>query len=406
MSRDEMHAFERASMEDPFLSDALEGYMQADMAVADEHLSNISDRVHQKETKREQAVVVAMPKKGFAMWRVAAMVIIIAGAGLITYNVLDKEKIDTGTTGPIAKVEPNETKPIEVPQNSVPATQGSSSENTGEGKIKENIGDKGSVTSSVDAVKPEQKQSSAAIKANDLKEQDAREITVRKTEKDNNVAVLEEIRPASPVRYDTNEVLNKIRRERAVEISGNIVTPNNTPLANTRFRVDNQKNSFSTDNQGNFTFVAPDSVVNATITSGEYAKARVQLRANTTTSLNMGTITMKPDEEFEKTVAVVGLGSKKTNITDTSDNKPVGGWSSFQDYVTKKMGITAEAADSLELFNNSTTVEFVVDAKGVPKNIKVINTTDAAKAKQIIEAIRKGPKWATTNKTTRILIKY
>jgi len=116
MSREEMHAFEKASMEDPFLADALEGYMEADINLADEHLSNIRDRVEQIEEKREQAVVVNMPKKGFTLWKVAAMIIVIAGAGLITYKVLDKGKIETGTTGTVAKVETPETKPTEVPQ--------------------------------------------------------------------------------------------------------------------------------------------------------------------------------------------------------------------------------------------------------------------------------------------------
>src|SRR4051812_20998667 len=85
MSNEEMHAFEKASMEDPFLADALEGYMDADESVASQHLSNISEKISGKQKTNEQAVIVPMQRKSFAMWRVAAMLIVIAGAGLITY---------------------------------------------------------------------------------------------------------------------------------------------------------------------------------------------------------------------------------------------------------------------------------------------------------------------------------
>ncbi len=412
MSRDEMHAFEKASMEDPFLSDALEGYMEADMHVADEHLNNISDRVQQKEEKKEQAVVVSMPKRGFAMWRVAAMVIVIAGAGLITYKILDKDKIDTGTNpGTIAKVEPTETKPTEVPQSSnISDSSSFASPATKESAKSENT--TSSNWSEADAKKSaEQKQSTAALRADDLKEEAIKdEIAVRSEKKNNSNAKLEEVRPAAPAKdADPTDVGKRMEANsnlRANEIRGTIVTPSNTPLANTRFKVDNQKRAFTTDRQGNFVVVAEDSVVNATITSGYYANTTVQLRANTNNSINIGTITMKPDEEFEKTVAIVGLGSKKMRVTDSASNKPANGWDSFQDYVAKALG---RKLDSTEYdSDNSTEIEFFVDTNGKPRDIKIVTSTDAdeGRTKEIVEAVKKGPKWVNKNQKTRLLIRY
>lgn len=406
MSREEMHAFEKASMEDPFLADALEGYMEADMDLADEHLSNIRDHVQQKEEKREQAVVVNMPKRGFALWKVAAMVVLIAGAGLITYKVLDKDKIEPGTTGTVAQVETPETKPTEVPQTGSVATDSASLANTDK-TVANSKNKSGIVTwSGTDVPKTETKQI-ATLKAD---QKDKKEVSTKEDvayNNNGNNAKLEEVRAAAPAtQVDPTDVGRKLEANtNANEFRGTIVTPNNAPLANTKFKVDNQKRAFETDRNGNFVVVAPDSVVNATITSGSYANTRVQFRANTNNTINLGTVTMQPDAEFEKTVTVVGIGAKKVKLADTTSNKPVGGWESFQDYVAKKMGISKEAADSIE-FDNSTTVEFSVDAKGVAKNIIVINTTNAAKSKEIIEAIKKGPKWATKNTTTRILIKY
>ncbi len=413
MSREEMHAFEKASMEDPFLSDALEGYMEADMNVADEHLNNISDRIHQKEEKKEQAVVVSMPKRGFAMWRVAAMVIVIAGAGLITYKVLDKDKIDSSTNpGTIAKVEPAETKPTEAPQSSSISDSGTFASPATKETVKSGQNTTSSNWSDVDANKAgEQKQNTAALRANELKEEAVKhEIAVRSEKKNNNDARLEEVRPAAPAKdpdpTDVGKRMEANNNLRANEIRGTIVTPSNTPLANTKFRVDNQKRGFTTDRQGNFVVVAEDSVVNATITSGYYTNTTVQLRANTNNSINIGTITMKPDEEFEKTVAVVGLGSKKMRVTDSASNKPANGWDSFQDYVAKALG---RKLDSTEYdSDNSTEIEFFVDTNGKPRDIKIVTSTDAdeGRTKEIVEAVKKGPKWVNKNQKTRLLIRY
>jgi len=405
MSREEMHAFEKASMEDPFLADALEGYMEADIDLADEHLNNISDRVQHKEEKREQAVVVSMPKKGFAMWRVAAMVIVIAGAGLITYNILDKEKIDTGTTGPVATSTTPEVKPDEVPQTATVKTDTTSLAYSGNTAANTNKGTVG--WSDQNTTKPETKQV-ATLKVDDAKEDNSKDVTLTKTEKNKNAA-LEEVRAAAPVQQaDASDVGRKLEANTNAntnEIRGTIVTPSNTPLANTKFKVENQKRAFVTDQQGNFTVVAEDTVVNATITSGYYANTRVQLRANTN-SVNLGTITMKPDAEFEKTVAVVGLGSKKARVTDSASNKPANGWNSFQDYVAKALG---RKLDSTEYdSDNSTEIEFFVDLNGKPKNIKLVTSTDTdeSRTKEIIEAVKKGPRWVNKNQTTRILIRY
>jgi len=81
MPAGEMHALEKAALEDPFLEDALEGYSitptpSSDTAALRER---ISDAVSAKK------VFFLSPKRGW--WRIAALIIIMAGAGYLFFTV-------------------------------------------------------------------------------------------------------------------------------------------------------------------------------------------------------------------------------------------------------------------------------------------------------------------------------
>ncbi|HRO71579.1 MAG TPA: hypothetical protein PK951_14410, partial [Chitinophagaceae bacterium] len=85
MSPGDMHALEKAALEDPFLADALEGFGNTNSASAD--MSDLVDRLNQR-TKEEQAKLIPLtrPRTSFTWWKVAAMVILIAGAGMLVYQ--------------------------------------------------------------------------------------------------------------------------------------------------------------------------------------------------------------------------------------------------------------------------------------------------------------------------------
>jgi hypothetical protein len=115
MSPSEMHAFEKAMMSDPFLADALEGFQTSDATLADKHLSEIN---HKVSSKKDEAKVVGMSSS--AKWiRVAAMFIVLVGAGLITYYILNKPQENTT----IAAIESQPSLPVD----SISATDQSTS---------------------------------------------------------------------------------------------------------------------------------------------------------------------------------------------------------------------------------------------------------------------------------------
>lgn len=81
----EKHALEKAALDDPFLADALEGYATPGVNIT----ADISDLKKRLAERTEQAAVIPLntEKRKFSpLLRVAAMVVILAGAGLLVYQ--------------------------------------------------------------------------------------------------------------------------------------------------------------------------------------------------------------------------------------------------------------------------------------------------------------------------------
>src|SRR5438309_9918171 len=93
MSEEEMHALEKAALEDPFFADALEGYIYTTNAAKD--IQELKQRIAEHKKKRK---VLFLDRKQ-EWWKVAAILVVIIGAGLLTYQLNFKSK------GPVAKNE-------------------------------------------------------------------------------------------------------------------------------------------------------------------------------------------------------------------------------------------------------------------------------------------------------------
>lgn len=413
MSKEEMHAFEKASMEDPFLADALEGFMEADMALAEEHLENITENINTAKDQKEKAVVVTMPKKSFAMWRVAAMIIVIAGAGLLTYKILNKKEAGNGPGGTIANI-PTDQQPSAstAPQNgalksgtdstpnqidenkekksSVASVQGNASKPSG--LIKE---EKNTYPASTESRKTEK---NAALYNHNAAKEDQKD-SVTATEEAGTKDVAAAPRQLSENKTDLN-ITNQFK--------GRILTPSNQPLANANIRIDNSNKQVVTDMSGYFVLNAADTVVNATITSSGYRNMRVQLNSKTNNTISLGTIRMKNDPTYYDNIVVTGLGAvKKTKVADTTSAKPAGGWESFKEHIARYLNNPSDTAEwSNDIASGELEIEFGIDKHGAPKDIKVLNNSDSMISRQAIEAIKQGPKWSIKGKKARILIRF
>ncbi len=89
LSATEMHSLEKASLEDSFLADALDGYKEEQtdaFAAIHELKTRLSDRI-------EGATVIPLKRhENFNWWKVAAMIVFIGGAGLLAYQFVGNKK--------------------------------------------------------------------------------------------------------------------------------------------------------------------------------------------------------------------------------------------------------------------------------------------------------------------------
>jgi hypothetical protein len=88
LSGKQMHDLEKAALDDPFLADALEGYSTPGVNVN----ADIAELKRRLAAQTEETKVIPMHagKSSFPWLRVAVMIVLIAGAGLLSYQFLFK----------------------------------------------------------------------------------------------------------------------------------------------------------------------------------------------------------------------------------------------------------------------------------------------------------------------------
>ncbi len=128
LSAAEMHALEKAAMDDPFLADALEGYVHTTTPAAD--LTSLQQRLQlriEKEKKKRPVFYI-----GNQWLKIAALFILFAGGGWLVFQTLSPgNKTDIATTETTNKsLPPVVSKPVadtlttvsEAPENSQAVT--------------------------------------------------------------------------------------------------------------------------------------------------------------------------------------------------------------------------------------------------------------------------------------------
>jgi len=96
MSSAERHALEKAALSDPFLADALEGFMDTPVDLKAD-MEELKERLGKRLEEKTRLIPIAPAKSNLYYLRIAAAVIVLAGAGWFFYQFSqDKQK------GPIA----------------------------------------------------------------------------------------------------------------------------------------------------------------------------------------------------------------------------------------------------------------------------------------------------------------
>lgn len=419
MSPVERHELERAALQDPFLSDAIDGFEQQGTSNFVNHQHEITAAIQKSHIK---GMVVDMPARN--QWlRIVALFVLIAGVGLLGYQFFKP-----GNPEQVAvKEEVTREKPV-VPED----------------KQTESVVVADSQAFNVESNKnllPQKKhadvnQVSTANSADHLLNNKATEsaIAVASTQADaaddNEFEPLvpgitgyisdstKSLEPALSVEHaiegkiagvqvhanDNSGVVNSKIAKASVLQQGVVQDELGNPLPNAQIISADKKSTTLSDMFGRFSLVSKDTNSTVTVAAVGYSSKQVNLDKDAFSN----TITLEPIASSLSEVVVTSMGiSRKEKALGYQADKmlkttqPVGGWESFHEYVRLQLGV-----DSVTYYEDypgqEVTVEFNVDKEGKPFDVKILNEESAEKAAAIRRIIERGPRWANPEKRKKI----
>jgi len=382
MPEGEMHAMEKAALEDPLLADALEGYLNT--STPNEDLAEIGERLSEK--RKTKVIPVMRP---YEMWlKIAAVLILVVGAGYMTYyfNSGKQEKA-------LARVEDssNIDKRSFIKQ----------------GDTTKALSDKGSLAK-IDTI-VSGRQQLRHMETTKTKTTISSAISVPDTTKQN------EISTGKDIAKTDNIISAPISQEK--QLSGKVVDSTGQPVAYANIK-DNKNRTTATDKEGNFTVKSHDTTMTVNIAAVGYNTRRAKLK-------NGKTIVMQPKQKYKEIVAVTDA-KKKERKNDDDDSvlvlkkaaekkaiddlprvigidslfQPVKGWMDFNEYMT----------DNRDLFDKckgQMVLSFITDKKGYPIKINVEKSLSYECDEKAIKLLRDGPKWRSVpNKRCNITLQF
>ncbi|HWR33257.1 MAG TPA: carboxypeptidase-like regulatory domain-containing protein, partial [Chitinophagaceae bacterium] len=187
---------------------------------------------------------------------------------------------------------------------------------------------------------------------------------------------------------------------------GRVTDVNNIGLPFARVYNPNDNNAGTyTDVTGNFNLTFPDSVLNVQVKSVGFETANVQLR-NTTPN---NQVIMQDDR---KSLSEVVVSNQKPNATARSLNnnmkleepEPADGWDNYDTYLVNNLDIPEEIKTKSDA-SGQVQVSFEVNKEGEPVKFRIEKSLCGKCDKEAIRLIKQGPKWKrTTNKNGRTVV--
>jgi hypothetical protein len=372
----EMHALEKAAMEDPFLADALEGYAFA--ASPQQDLDLLREKLFGQD-KKEKAIPVM--RRNYSWLRAAAVIIFIAGGAWLAFRLTDRKKNE------IAVQNGNNSKTITTDtlrETSEQGTFGSlkpDSTNTSTASASQDSYDLNFSTTIKNKPSPLNNKPSAGAEAKDSK-------TVYYSESNrDSVTDLAAVDKAAPALEKTAGVISvtdslTLYRNDAVTFNNtniNATSPNvkmTLPGYNNVYKPATKKDSNEAENL--FT---------------KESKSKNHVSNDTISNLN---IVLQADNAGLSEV-IVSSGKKQEAGKRSFEIKvdtlePTEGWARFDDYIARNIQVPDELKSKQPL-SGEVELSFDVNNNGEPVNISVTKSLCEKCDQEAIRLLKEGPKW-------------
>lgn len=398
MSLDEMYTFEKAVMDDPFLADALDGYMalhheqgkekvQDDLKELGQKLKNISKR------KSERSFV-------FPLWaKSAAAVLLLVFIGYLTDQFLLNKKSGQGS---IAKKEEPSTKPESSAKKEQELSRADSLRSEPE-KDK--------------STQPALQQEKKAV--NKRRNESNSELPVRQKESESknksqadstNIAAAGKAVIPPAAEANTNKVADKdlAPRQRSLAASavvpnekvfrGVIIDANSMPVEGAVIKLMNSSKIVTTDKLGEFNvgIKDEDQKIHLEVNAVGYQPRMIEVARD---NLGRNIIQLSPDSSSVKEMVVSEYREKqlkesKSDMRNSIDLNallavPAGGWEAFYDYLNRNKKINTDDSSK----KGTEIISFQVNKGGKLSSFRAEQTISKAHYAEAVRLIKGGPAW-------------
>jgi CarboxypepD_reg-like domain len=399
LSVEEMHALEKAALEDSLLSDAIEGVeislRKQDSQKLEKDLSELRGRLRERVGYRKKSLLLFSTRYRVG---IAASLLIVAGGGMITYYYLfvrpgnqralaiEKEKItspgssssnlddSTYVLKETAKTEdaiPQKSKlrksltrnsrqmlnSVSRDEKSLPEKKEDTSVDLGVAKIAPpNLPSAASKTSAVDL-------------ENEKKEKNEPGAVAGASEKISS--------------SNTKQLANKNF------FKGKVIDANNKPIIAASVFLNDLDLHTYTDANGVFFINLPkpaDSIVNITINSFGYRPASVAFKNNNASG---NIIRLQPGDSSRSSMEYNGYAEDMIEKKGPENLVPSVGWEEYKKYLDRNKKITT--SDSL--IKGIEVISFGLSGKKTPASFKIEKSLSAAHDAEVIRLIKVGPPW-------------
>jgi hypothetical protein len=432
MSAREMHAIEKAALDDPFLADAIEGMQEAFTAHNENLVTGQLQQLQQQFQTRTSAKVVAFTP--FRYWQAAAAVVVIV-AGVWIYSLVSDSRSEKSAPV-IAKTEEKripQPEPAPAPADSITISQSTTStpeksivsnkatvptHGNSDKHAAEQVLTKANQSETV-ATTPAPPAFNKSILSRSVKPDTAAGFGKTYTNADEAPPVASAVIPESKRRKESAYNNANLYRDRETElitiprndspkkriavsnnlsgvIKGQVTDQNNNPIANAYVQITKENNNILTDKTGYFKLPVSDSVVDVAVNVTGYGTQNFRLQNNT----GINQLQLQPANAALNKVPVTPSKYNKSGIGSNLPNniiheaEPVGGWLAFDQYLEKnKKTPASNIAPAGQVI-----VSFEVNKKGILSRFKIEQSLSKAYDDEAIRLITQGPAWKMLKK--------
>ena len=359
METKEMHALEKAALEDPFLADALEGYMHTESATEDmQHLKSMLA----EKTKAKKVYSIASVSQN-VWWRVAAIFILIGIAGYLFFDMRREEG------GTIAK---NQAGQMKQQVNQLPAYDSPATAMTLENEKKnENAPASGGIKKSIP--EPVKKQSKKVPGKKVITQKEPQHFKENiPSPKQKSLSVQKRLEDTTVSKGDYARITindHQGKREEKLVLS--------------------ELNKEDSKSIASPTLLSADTQV-MSIKSTASAARSINRKNAEISDLTVSTETQKRSLNQKAGIALNGK-TAGVMITLQSPLQPIEGTTNYYLYIIKNKKEVSDSNDNP--VKGTVQLEFSINKKGKPINIQVVKSDCPLCEKQAISLLGNGPLW-------------